>query len=221
MTTTYGTRQRVAAEVLIAVHSRVFAAAIVIAVAFGLAACSTFGAPSQSSVGTVQPTQAPATTPPATPDQTPNQSMTSPPQDTLSPSPIASLEPEVAAILDNPNEQLHLGSISPDHVTTITEDQAEQLAFSLLSVPGPALYVSHGVDLRSSALPTVWLVIVKVPDMQPIPVGPGCPPDAPSDCTQAWAVTDYAVALISDDTGDMDRTFSAMRIVPAPSSSPQ
>lgn len=136
---------------------------------------------------------------------------------TPTPTPSPSLDPAIAAILQNPNEQLSLGPLPPEHLATISQTEAEQTAFTLMNAPGPALYVAHGIDLRAPAQPPVWLIIVKVPEMEPIPVGPGCPEDAPSGCTRTWAVNDYAGALISDVTGNMVRTFATMRVVPAPS----
>lgn len=138
----------------------------------------------------------------------------------VTPTAPSSLDPSIATILANPNEHLDLEPLPAGHVAAVSQQQAEKTTFSLLNVPGPALYVAHGMGyVRQGISEPVWLVVAKVPDMTPFLVGPICPPDV-QGCSQHWAVNDYAGALISDVTGDFVRSFTTMREVPAPTKTP-
>lgn len=136
-------------------------------------------------------------------------------------SPGAPVDPAVQAILDDPNRNLTLEALPANHIATISVEEAEATTLAELNLDGPILYVAHGMGHVSSDLSKpVWLVIAKVQEMTPFPVGPACP--SPSeDCVSHWAVNDYAGALISDESGELLRSFATLRDVPAPSGVPE
>jgi hypothetical protein len=106
---------------------------------------------------------------------------------------------------------VHLAPLPSGHTATVDLDEAIATVRRTFNVNGPVVYVDHG----QSAEPA-WLLIVKVEDMPPMPVGPACP-SPPNGCYQHWAVNDYVVALISDETGEVAGGFTTMREVPVPS----
>jgi hypothetical protein len=77
-------------------------------------------------------------------------------------------------------------------------------------------YVAHGYGYVNEAVPeaSVWVIIAKVPEMSPYPIGPACPEDRPC---QAWAVNDYGVVMVSDQTGKVLRSITTFKLVPSPS----
>jgi hypothetical protein len=136
-------------------------------------------------------------------------SLTPPPTEAPVPS-STPLPPAVAAILDNPENDLHLAPLPAGHTAAVDRDAAIAAMLRDWNVTGAVLYLGHGLHGGQS----VWLVIAKVQDMAPIPVGPGCPSPP---CHQTWAVNDYLVQLVSDQTGMVaPGGFTTMREVPAP-----
>jgi hypothetical protein len=132
--------------------------------------------------------------------------------DTPLPSPIE-------AILDDPILHLDLGSIPPDAPPPkITSAEAASILLPMISLPGPALYVAHGVAYINERTPavTAWLIIARVPPMAAIPVGPMC--EGGQQCN--WAVNDYAGGFVDDQGGDVLRTFVTSHPVPGPSAEP-
>jgi hypothetical protein len=128
------------------------------------------------------------------------------------------LPPAVVEILSEPGHRLAVSPLPAGHEYAIDRDEAVDIALSTLNVTGPVVYTDHGIAYITDDLDEpVWIVIAKVQDMEPIPVGPQCPPHD-SSCTQTWAINDYAVALVSDQTGDTRRSFATMVEVPPPSS---
>ena len=135
--------------------------------------------------------------------------------DTLG-SPSPTFDPAVAAILADPNNQLALTALPPDHVALIGEDEAIQIAENYLNATGRSVgpVVLHGLASVPGSVAGVWVVIAKVPDMPGRPVGPPCATDP---CEQIYVVNDYAVGVVSDQTGQVLRWFTTLRDVPAPS----
>jgi hypothetical protein len=128
-------------------------------------------------------------------------------------SPLASA---VAAILADGNNHLDLAPLPAGHEAVVDRETAVATVRGYMNASGPVVYVDHGLDKRFSAAGVpVWLVIVKAQDMAPFPVGPGCP-SPPNDCSQTWAVSDYAVALVSDETGQVVDAITTMREVTGP-----
>jgi hypothetical protein len=129
---------------------------------------------------------------------------------------MPSIDPAVTEILNDEDQHLALGTLPHDHVATVTADQAIDTVLTGLYLPGPALYVGHGIGYVSAqGSEPVWLVIAKVEDQTPLPVGPACQPED-TECSQHWAVRDYAGGLVSDTSGEILRSFVTMH----PSSGP-
>jgi hypothetical protein len=178
-----------------------------IALAFTASACASTIGPASTAPPT--PTLATEQTqiPTATPARTPTQPHTA--------SPLGS---DVAAILHS--HGLELGPLPSGHEPLVDRDEAIASVMTRFNVTGPVVYLAHGTSRVEGSLgETVWLFIAKIPEMEPMPVGPGCPPP-PNGCEQTWAVNDYLVQFVSDQTGEqVPGGFTTMREVPAPSSS--
>ena len=175
-----------------------------LAVAFTTSACvSTIShystAPSTPALATEQ-TQIPTATQARTPMQPPTGS------------PLAS---DVAAILNG--HGLELGPLPRGHAPLVDRDAAIAKVMALYNVTERVVYLAHGTSRVDGSLgETVWLFIAKIPEMEPMPVGPGCP-SPPNGCEQIWAVNDYLVQFVSDQTGEqVPGGFTTMREVPAP-----
>lgn len=118
-------------------------------------------------------------------------------------------------LLGDPNNHLDLETLPRDGAAT-DEATAVQAALDFVNVPGPALYTDYGVAyVTDDVSATVWLVIAKVPEQNPYPVGPNC--GEVEGCHQQWAVGDYSVALVSDETGRVLKSFTSMKPAEAPS----
>jgi hypothetical protein len=155
------------------------------AVALAAVSCSS---PSPSPLTTAPPTASPIVALSEEPSAAPSQTAAF-----ASPTPVPA---DVAALLANPNRSLYLAPLASDHTALVDVDTAIAAARRTYNVTGPVVYVGHGLHPEP-----VWLVIVKVQDMAPMPVGPGCP--SPSNgCYRHWAVGDYVVAFISDQSGE-------------------
>jgi len=160
---------------------------------------------------------------PPTPSAMPVPSLQPPPASSApSPGP-ASRDPtphmsqEIQAILDEEMDHLDLAPVPTDHVSLIDRVTAIATVQDHMNAPLPAVHVDHGIGYINETLSApVWLVMIKLDSAEPMPVGPRCPPDA-TDCLQTWAVVDYVVALVSDQTGQVLRSLSTLREVPAPS----
>jgi hypothetical protein len=101
----------------------------------------------------------------------------------------------------------------------ITAAAATKTAQAYANVSGmEAVYVGRGRwhRLTSTKEYTVWLVITRITNAAPMPVGPACPP--PGDSCQTWAVMDYSVVEVSDQSGDVLGSFATMREVDPPAS---
>ena len=116
-------------------------------------------------------------------------------------------------MLADPDNALYMPPLQTDHVTIINEDHAISIVRQMYNVEnGQVVYVGHGLHREPA-----WLIIVKVPDMAPMRVGPSCSP-AVATCHQVWAVNNYVVAFLSDQTGAvLPGGFTTMKEVPAPS----
>lgn len=187
-----------------------------VVLAFVVAACSPSPAPSPTAPVT-QPTTSvtilaamasPSAKSTATPVPASLAASTQPPA--ASPTPMPS---DLAALLANPSNALYMAALPANHETVVSQDAAIAAVRSTYNVAdGELVYVAHGYHGEPA-----WLIIIKVPDMAPIPVGPGCPSPAGS-CHQVWAVNDYVVSFISDQTGkEIPGGFVTMKeVFPSP-----
>lgn len=115
--------------------------------------------------------------------------------------------------------QAELASIPPDAPdATISEAESIAIALDHMNVARfvEPIIVEHGVGLiRGEQTATVWLVVMPIPEASPYPVGPICPETGES-CH--WMVDDYAGALVSDQTGQVGRSFTVGHPVSDPRS---
>lgn len=152
---------------------------------------------------------------PATGTRTPS----SPATVTPAPTDIAWILAEVSADM-----KLGLAPLPPDAPPArIDEQEAVAIVLAALGRDETTpVFVDHGIGkLPSEETAAVWLVAYAITDGVPYPIeGPMCPDMRPCP---VFAVDDFAGAMVSDQTGELLRSFSASHLVsppPEPSSRP-
>jgi predicted small lipoprotein YifL len=184
-----------------------------------VAACGRAGgAPVETGPSAVAPTQQPVVPSTSLPPPTP---ITSSPASATSP--VMTPPAAVASFLAEEGS-LALEAL-PSHAppAAVSAEEAVATALKELNIDAsvePA-YVARGLGtIIPGRKETVWLVVVKTPDqaLVPFPVGPRCPDNPNGQCAQSWAVNEWGIAMVSDQTGKLLVSEAIMREMDAPAS---
>lgn len=199
---------------IVAAGSVVAALFVVSALGFALVAAPLNTSPSERSrVGAASSLLASDPTPLDTSSRSPSMTLRSDPS--LDPSPHSSA---VAAILNDTVLHLDLQPLPPGATWSVDETAALNATLAYFNLgPEDAVYSAHGIGYISDGQPeaAVWLIIARAADAPAYPVGPPCE-DQTNTC-QVWAKTDYVGALVSDQSGLVQRGFSTMKQAAPPS----